>query len=225
MTSCREKFKTICCSRCLCFACRPRSSWRNKHHVYSARILELGRLCSARSLRAGGVQHLHDHHSGQQYLPSHSVSWTASITQGNKRTKLVLSFLMQTKWNAALRSLSFSKGNKSALPCFTETCIFLLLLFVILNQLRNHKMCINVQLPFVALQLKWFASTLLLQCYILQMIDSSIFAGLVHAHAWNRRMPLNLINWICQDKQEVVKVQIESPCMLQIWWNVGLVKV
>lgn len=31
---------------------------------------------------------------------------------------------MQTKCNAALRSLSFSKGNKSALPCFTETCIF-----------------------------------------------------------------------------------------------------
>lgn len=64
------------------FVRRPGSPWRNKHHFHPACILELRWLCTARTLRAGGVQHLHDDHSGQQYLPSHSVSWTASLPHG-----------------------------------------------------------------------------------------------------------------------------------------------
>lgn len=62
----------------VCCDFRTGSSRRDKHHVHSARVLELRRLRSARPLRAGGIQHVPDHHSGQQHLPSHSVSWTAS---------------------------------------------------------------------------------------------------------------------------------------------------
>lgn len=86
------------------FVCRPRSPWRNKHHFHPACILELRRVCTARPLRAGGVQHLHDHHSGQQYLPSHSVSWTASLTHQDTLYISAESWATPTKWNTVSQS-------------------------------------------------------------------------------------------------------------------------
>lgn len=77
-------------------ACRPGSPRRNKHHFHPAFVLELRRLRAARPLWAGGVQHLHDHHCGQQYLPSHSVSWPTSLTHWDA----VSACFQLTKWSA-----------------------------------------------------------------------------------------------------------------------------
>lgn len=82
--------------------CRPRSPWRNQHHVHAAGLLELGRVRAARSLWAGGVQHLHDHHRHQQYLPGHSVSWKTSPDSWARQVPVPPRFWISTSDEAKL---------------------------------------------------------------------------------------------------------------------------
>ena len=78
----------------LCFP-RPRGARGDEHHLHTARALELRRVCAARPLWAGGVQHLHDRHRRKQYLPRHRVSPCApghhSITREHPRESNMLS--------------------------------------------------------------------------------------------------------------------------------------